>query len=523
MLSYNEIIKVNRDFADAHKVIKTFENGETWQSQTHNQQAKFKYPLMFMEDLPSSLSESGRHVFTFRVWFHQQVPTLQEKGSDTLYTVFNEAKSDMEQCARDLIAYWTQDTNYELLTIDGDFTLNPFIAEGQDTTTGYYFDLKMAQVFNFSSCVIPMNGVPTPPENDVDITVNSTAFTSVACGDDYNVVVKDTDGNLVGSKIGSEWIVSAGGAPVANSMNGTGLTDADPGTTKTFVIRYADDSSVVVTTISDSATAFIGEVPNPDPATNSMNAVELTDIPAGGDKDFTIRYADDSPVVVTTITDNATTFIGEVPNIPVTPDPVLDMLPSKSGAADLGSFATGDDGDENLGGGVDFFTLDNNNPFGNTAAFTGTTGGYWNGSAWVDSSGTATTEALAFPNDVCLNWKTYNGGQTVLAIIRTPEVAASHDAQLALQPWTYDTYSNWKMLTRLQGEFYVYCGVSRNPFNYAPLSVDITASADQIWSSYKDTSGGAWRWSTTNFTVVSKGGLRRAFVGRWYTLTELGL
>ena len=63
---------------------------------------------------------------------------------------------------------------------------------------------------------------------------------------------------------GSYDCVSAG-SPVANSMNGTSLIDAASGTTKAFTIRYADDSAVVVTTISDSATAFLGEVPDNTP------------------------------------------------------------------------------------------------------------------------------------------------------------------------------------------------------------------------------------------------------------------
>lgn len=51
-----------------------------------------------------------------------------------------------------------------------------------------------------------------------------------------------------------------------------------------------------------------------DPAANQVNGVSQTDIPSGGSKNFIIRYEDDSPVTVTTISDSATEFIGEVPN-----------------------------------------------------------------------------------------------------------------------------------------------------------------------------------------------------------------
>ena len=53
-----------------------------------------------------------------------------------------------------------------------------------------------------------------------------------------------------------------GGDPVANTMNGVSLTDAVAGTTKTFTITYANGDPVVVTTNSDSATAYDGSVPN---------------------------------------------------------------------------------------------------------------------------------------------------------------------------------------------------------------------------------------------------------------------
>jgi hypothetical protein len=44
---------------------------------------------------------------------------------------------------------------------------------------------------------------------DSDLTVNSAAFTSIGAEDNYNLIVKDTNGSAVGSKVGSEWIVSA--------------------------------------------------------------------------------------------------------------------------------------------------------------------------------------------------------------------------------------------------------------------------------------------------------------------------
>ena len=50
---------------------------------------------------------------------------------------------------------------------------------------------------------------PTPITDDVTLTINSATFDTIDCSTLYDVVVKDTDGFLVGEKIGDEWIVTS--------------------------------------------------------------------------------------------------------------------------------------------------------------------------------------------------------------------------------------------------------------------------------------------------------------------------
>lgn len=71
------------------------------------------------------------------------------------------------------------------------------------------------------------------------------------------------------------------GSPVGNSMNGDALTDAVSGTTKTFVVQYANGDPVTVTLISDSATAFVGSVPNAAAQLNTANQVKTGDTTDG--------------------------------------------------------------------------------------------------------------------------------------------------------------------------------------------------------------------------------------------------
>ena len=104
MLTYNQLIKQNRTFATNHHVLKNFGNGERYNIVTHNQQATFKYPLMWMEDQQHTAPD-GMYVMGWRVYFLDLVPTIKERGTDLEYTNENEVKSNMVQVAQDLISF----------------------------------------------------------------------------------------------------------------------------------------------------------------------------------------------------------------------------------------------------------------------------------------------------------------------------------------------------------------------------------------------------------------------------------
>tara|TARA_R110001592_G_scaffold244920_2_gene506251 strand:- start:662 stop:2245 length:1584 start_codon:yes stop_codon:yes gene_type:complete len=316
MLSYKQIISKFKEFAQNHYILESYGTGEAFQIVEHNKQKTRKYPMMWVEDQPFPFGNKSV-TYSFRVYFLQQVPTLKKTDSETLEQAnVVEAKSDMLQCAQDLMSFWVQDHNYPALDIIKSTLGTPFHDILMDNLTGFYIDIKLEQGFSYNSCAIPMSGVTPPPSEDVSLTVNGDSFIDLPCGSDYNLPVKDTNGLSVGVKVGAEWIVPAtgGGLPASNQVNGAAKTDIPAGGSKDFVIQDAGGSPIVVTQISDSATEFIGSIPAADPVVNSMNAAPLIDAASGTTKAFTIRYADDSAVVVTTILDSATAFIGEVPD-----------------------------------------------------------------------------------------------------------------------------------------------------------------------------------------------------------------
>tara|TARA_R110000772_G_scaffold115285_1_gene220097 strand:- start:562 stop:1602 length:1041 start_codon:yes stop_codon:yes gene_type:complete len=346
-----------------------------------------------------------------------------------------------------------------------------------------------------------MSGVTPPPSEDVSLTVNGDTFIDLPCGSDYNLPVKDTNGLSVGVKVGSEWIVPAtgGGLPASNQVNGAAKTDIPAGGSKDFVIQDAGGSPIVVTQISDSATEFVGSIPAADPVVNSMNAAPLIDAASGTTKAFTIRYADDSAVVVTTISDSATAFLGEVPDNAI-PSDTSEIFKTGASISQL----SGDDAQLQLGAGVDFFTLSVNNQFGNANRFT-------------DDLGTQ-----IYSTNVILDWSTYDSlGGKVRAYFKTPISSTRLDTALSAQPYTRNSFSGWYVPNVKQLQNIQSWNSANTFFNYAPFNY----STGSLWTSTPTTSNKYWAISGVSSSAGGSffSAVFDVILTRQYTLTELGL
>jgi hypothetical protein len=126
------------------------------------------------------------------------------------------------------------------------------------------------------------------------------------------------------------------------------------------------------------------------------------------------------------------------------------------------SYRTGDDGDFEAGRDVDFFTLAENNPFGNTNRFT-------------DELGTQT-----YTNNIVIDWSTYDGA-TVLGWRRTLTNSKnwnqSIDECLLVSIGTFT--SGWRLPNVRELHYITNFSVS-NGLNYSPLN--ITGNFN-IWTS----------------------------------------
>ena len=100
-----------------------------------------------------------------------------------------------------------------------------------------------------------------------------------------------------------------------------------------------------------------------------------------------------------------------------------------TGTGQTVSYADYDDAYENAGRETSFFILKENNPFGHKQRFTGITGGYYDqvAAAWKDKNGTATTLELAKPDNIILDWNTWE--------VPTGDVLGWHTIQQAAADW----------------------------------------------------------------------------------------
>ncbi len=154
IITYNQIIKEFNDFADAHKQIQNFGNGDLWEIAERNQLLDFNYPLLWVADQPATMGDA-----TFTWNFQILTMDLVNKDEDNE----NDVKSDMIQVLLDLLAYLEQKFNTTTNNVDwtkiqlvrsGNIT--SFTERFEDDVTGWGMSLGLRIPFNYDKCDIPI-------------------------------------------------------------------------------------------------------------------------------------------------------------------------------------------------------------------------------------------------------------------------------------------------------------------------------------------------------------------------------
>jgi len=199
----NEIKSEFELLASGHYQIHSFLYAQEFEQQAYE---NLIYPLMLVYPLGGNLSGTT-YTRNYRVIIADRV--LKSEGNEL------EVESDTQLIALDVLAYWMKLGTNERFSITSSNTITPFWEKWGDEVTGHFVDIGIEEFYDFNSCAIPLSSAipsPTNPCKDARILINSVIYGNAPSDTNFNVVVKDQLGALVGSLIGGEWIVNTGGA-----------------------------------------------------------------------------------------------------------------------------------------------------------------------------------------------------------------------------------------------------------------------------------------------------------------------
>jgi PKD repeat protein len=204
--------------ASGHYQIHSFLYAQEFEQQAYE---NLIYPLMLVYPLGGSLSGTS-YTRNYRVVIADRV--LKSEGNEL------EVESDTQLIALDTLAYWMKLGTNERFSITSSNTITPFWEKWGDEVTGHFVDIGIEEFYDFNSCAIPLSSAipsPTNPCKDARILINSVIYGNAPSDSNFNVVVKNQSGALVGSLIGGEWIVNTGAGCLDSTYtitNSTGTT-----------------------------------------------------------------------------------------------------------------------------------------------------------------------------------------------------------------------------------------------------------------------------------------------------------
>jgi len=187
--------------ASGHYQIHSFLYAQEFEQQAYE---NLIYPLMLVYPLGGSLLGTS-YTRNYRVVIADRV--LKSEGNEL------EVESDTQLIALDTLAYWMKLGTNERFSITSSNTITPFWEKWGDEVTGHFVDIGIEEFYDFNSCAIPLSSAipsPTNPCKDARILINSVVYGNAPSDTNFNVVVKNQSGTLVGSLIGGEWIVNTG-------------------------------------------------------------------------------------------------------------------------------------------------------------------------------------------------------------------------------------------------------------------------------------------------------------------------
>lgn len=302
----------------------------------------------------------------------------------------NEVESDTLQICRDIFNIINQSDRWQRIGRVSSCTVNKFIERGGDDVAGHTMTVNFLIRDNSGVCDIPIfdydfdqvisAGCPVVNVFNSDLSYSQ----EVDSGD--SLELPDITYNVKNS---ADTSLKSGTIPSVNNLS-VSLDDVN---------NIDSDGSTVPTPAGVAFTCTPAE-----DATLTLNTSAFLTVASGSTTDISLIDQNDSDITPISVVGSTIKV-----NVPVAVTGGLSAFPNQSGQTT--SYFTDDDGDLQLGRLVDFYTLSGTGSdwfFGHTRRFTGITGGYHNGSGYVDVNGNATSKALAFPETIVLDWSLYD-------------------------------------------------------------------------------------------------------------------
>jgi hypothetical protein len=148
-ITYNQIIKEFQEFANAHRQINEFGNGDLWEIVQKETLAELNYPMLFIQDSPASIGD-GFITNSFNI-------LVMDKANEG--TVETEVKSDTLLILLDTIAYFEKlySDNWKFVKIEKSGSISSFTERFDDTLTGWTMSMQLKQPLEYDECQIPQN------------------------------------------------------------------------------------------------------------------------------------------------------------------------------------------------------------------------------------------------------------------------------------------------------------------------------------------------------------------------------
>jgi hypothetical protein len=541
--TYQKLLNKIEAFCNAHLQIKKYK-GEFKEQMPNFATLDEKYPIVFV--VPTGDTEGLElNQFTLEVYC---LDIIQKDRAN-----INTIVSDCHLILKDLYLYFKDGTDLEVDVI-GDPTMTPLNNDLLDYAAGWVMTITF-EVEGYTVCAIPMNPIPpftpicedasylveyvngTPIESGTipsggsatiqvpnplvcdDATVENSDLSytaTVSSGDTLvlpDITVTDSDGSTFTQPAVTN-VVCTFNPPCDDAIvniNSVFWDNVPSGGTENIIVRQSSGSTQVGSIqgqyfrIADS-TAVVKNSVNTVISTTLIKAEDSEDIIL---PDETITITDElgNPLDVITFPVYSTLNIDIDSYCTPCPPAVTRSTATLMKTGQTTSYRTGDDGDLEVGRDTDFFTLAENNPFGNTNRFTDELGGQ------------------TYTNDIVIDWSTYNGAN-VLGYNRNINYWAGSNWNTAIDNallYSIGTYtSGWYLANKKQHENLQNINIVGQALNYAPFNYTTTAS---LWTSTTDpdTTTSAYRWNLVQKTLTAliktAGSNMRTLAVRTFTVT----